>query len=150
MKIERMRWWHIEQAHAIELELFGETAWSAESFWGELAHVRQTRDYLVALDGDDVIAYAGSYLLGGDGDVQTIAVAATGQGRGVGKTLLAELLRRLEQRGCRQVLLEVRSDNAAAVTLYESVGFQRISRRHNYYGPGLDADIMRLRPLEVT
>jgi ribosomal-protein-alanine N-acetyltransferase len=43
------------------------------------------------------------------------------------------------------VLLEVNAESAPAVTLYESAGFEVISRRSSYYGPGQDAFIMRRR-----
>jgi ribosomal-protein-alanine N-acetyltransferase len=48
-------------------------------------------------------------------------------------------------RGCSQVFLEVRSNNDAAISLYESRGFDRQALRADYYGPGLDAVVMRLR-----
>jgi ribosomal-protein-alanine N-acetyltransferase len=44
-------------------------------------------------------------------------------------------------------MLEVRSDNGPAIALYDRFGFERISSRTDYYGPSVDALIMRLRPL---
>jgi len=42
------------------------------------------------------------------------------------------------------LLLEVRSDNTAALRLYERAGFSEISRRRRYYQPGdIDAVILR-------
>ena len=40
--------------------------------------------------------------------------------------------------------LEVRRGNAAARRLYESLGFEEVGVRRNYYGSGEDALIMRL------
>ena len=51
------------------------------------------------------------------------------------------------ERGATQLILEVRSDNEVAIRLYERLGFERISIRRDYYAPGVDAHIMRLRPL---
>jgi ribosomal protein S18 acetylase RimI-like enzyme len=59
--------------------------------------------------------------------------------------LLGLLLAEARGRGCSQVLLEVAGENAAAIALYEAAGFARISVRRSYYGPGLDAAVMRLR-----
>jgi ribosomal protein S18 acetylase RimI-like enzyme len=40
-------------------------------------------------------------------------------------------------------MLEVRVGNEEALPLYTQNGFTEISRRENYYGPGLTAIIMR-------
>lgn len=140
-----MRWPDIEAVHALETEVFDVDPWSAEQFWGELAH--PTRRYLVAeLDGS-IVGYAGVYLLPPDSDVQTIAVSSAAQGRGIGKLLLRALIDIALELGCVQLLLEVRSDNESALAMYERFGFESISRRRDYYATGVDALIMRLRPL---
>jgi ribosomal-protein-alanine N-acetyltransferase len=67
------------------------------------------------------------------------------QGRGVGRVLLAELVRRAEAHGVDAVLLEVRADNVAGRRLYDRAGFEVISVRRRYYQPGdVDALVMRL------
>ena len=79
--IRAMKWWDLDRVLVIENDVFGATAWPAESFWGELA--RPDRHYVVADDGD-VLGYAGLWLLAPDADVQTLAVTASAQGRGLG------------------------------------------------------------------
>jgi len=140
-----MRWPDIEAVHAIEESVFTVDPWSAEQFWGELA--QPTREYVVAVDDTGILGYAGAYLLPPDSDVQTIAVAARAQGRGVGRLLLEELIAIAARHDCSQLLLEVRSDNESALRMYERFGFERISMRRDYYASGIDALIMRLRPL---
>ena len=145
VRLRPMRWWHIDAVHRIEREVFDADPWTVEQFWGELA--QPTRRYVVACDEDDVIGYAGLFVLPPDADVQTIAVAASGQGRGVGAQLLDSLVAQAAQEGCDQLMLEVRSDNEAAISLYQRHGFEQISVRRDYYAPGVDARIMRLRPI---
>lgn len=140
-----MRWPDIEPVHAIETAVFEVDPWSAEQFWGELA--QPTREYVVAEDDGVILGYAGAYLLPPDSDVQTIAVSPTAQGRGVGRALLEELIAIAVRHDCTQLLLEVRSDNLSAIGMYERFGFESISRRRDYYASGVDALIMRLRPL---
>jgi ribosomal-protein-alanine N-acetyltransferase len=41
------------------------------------------------------------------------------------------------------MMLEVGVKNSSAITLYESLGYLIINTRKNYYGPGLDAHVMR-------
>ena len=134
-------------AHLAELEqhLFAHDAWSEQTWWAELAG-RPRRDYVVATAPDGSIAgYAGLDLAGDVADVMTVAVAPSQQGRGLGRVLLDELVRRATARGAEAVLLEVRADNDAARRLYDRAGFEVISVRRRYYQPGdVDALVMRL------
>jgi ribosomal-protein-alanine N-acetyltransferase len=41
------------------------------------------------------------------------------------------------------MMLEVGVNNAPAIALYEKLGYANISTRRDYYGPGLDAFVMR-------
>jgi ribosomal-protein-alanine N-acetyltransferase len=136
-----MRWWDLEQVIAIENEVFGPTAWSPESFWGELA--RADRYYVVADDGV-LQAYGGLWIAAPDADVQTIAVAPGAQGRGLGRRVLDHLLEHARQDGCRRIHLEVRADNDAAIRLYENAGFGRVRVRQRYYPDLSDALVMGL------
>ncbi len=158
-RLDRMRWWHLEPVTRLERQVFGATAWSAETFWSELA--RPDRWYVVAVParapagGDgagehQVLGYAGLMDTGGQADVQTIAVAPHARGQGLGAVLLHALLAEGRARGATSVMLEVRADNQAAVGLYQRFGFERLSVRRRYYQPGdVDAWVMRLRPLRV-
>ena len=142
--LRAMRWWDIEPVMALEVELFGNEAWSQTMFWSELAE-HTTRHYLVASAEERIVAYAGlcayppheSY-------VQTIAVAPDAQGHGLGTRLLAAPVEESQRRGCKRLDLEVRADNDAAIRLYERHGFTRIGLRRGYYQPsGVDAVVMR-------
>jgi ribosomal-protein-alanine N-acetyltransferase len=140
-----MRWWDVEQVALLERELFAHDPWTIEQFWGELARVPESRWYAVHEDADGIDGYAGLYTVPPEADVQTIAVAARSQGHGLGRVLLEALVAEARRRGCAQLFLEVRVDNASAVALYERSGFTSEGRRKDYYGPGLDALVMRLR-----
>ena len=124
----------------VELEeiLFpGDAPWTAEMFAGELAagcHYVVHRDAAGVVDG-----YAGISLLGDEAEVHTIGVRPAAQGAGLGRALLRALL---AHAGDRRILLEVRTDNAAAITLYESEGFVIVGTRRRYYHSGADAFTM--------
>ena len=145
-----MRWWDVEPLLPLERELFGPSAWSAETFWSELAQ-QKTRWYVVAAltaDPDRVIGYAGLLAPDTEADVQTIAVASQVQGRGVGGVLLDALIATAAARSASTLLLEVRADNEPAIALYTKRGFERIAIRRRYYQPeDVDAWVMRLRPV---
>ncbi|HEY3604168.1 MAG TPA: ribosomal protein S18-alanine N-acetyltransferase [Sporichthyaceae bacterium] len=143
MNVEPARWWHIPAMVEIDAALFGTDAWSLASFWAELAGVPDRRWYRVLLEGDEVVGYAGLAVVADSADVQTVAVRADRQGRGLGGLLLGALLAEADRRGCAEVLLEVRADNAAAIALYEARGFDTIAVRRRYYSDGTDALILR-------
>ncbi|MDT7573068.1 MAG: [ribosomal protein S18]-alanine N-acetyltransferase [Actinomycetota bacterium] len=140
--LTRMRWWHIDDVLALEQELFADDRWTARTYWSELGQL-DTRHYLVAREGEDVVGYAGLCDYPDEAFVQTIAVAATSQGKGLGALLLQALLDEAERRGQHRVLLEVRADNDSAIALYERFGFRRTGVRRGYYQPsGADAVVM--------
>lgn len=138
-----MRWWDIDAVHAIEREVFAGTAWSPAQFWSELAH--DDRTYLVVESDGSIAAYGGVMVRPPTADIQTIAVAPAHRGQGLARDLLGRLLAIADEGACTEILLEVRADNDAAVSLYDSEGFEAIARRTSYYGPGQDALIMRRR-----
>jgi len=143
--LRRMRWWDVEVVHALETELFPDP-WSVETFWSELAHVPETRHYLVAERAGSLVGYAGLVAVGRQADVQTLAVDRAAQGHGLGRRLLDALVAEARRRDIGDVLLEVRAENEAAQALYARAGFERISIRRGYYRPGgTDAHVLRLR-----
>lgn len=140
-----MRWWDVEAVQRIEADLFPDP-WSVEAFWSELAHVPDTRHFIVAEEDGAVVGYGGLVTAAGQADVQTLAVARDMQGTGLGARLLDALLTEARTRRAREVLLEVRAENTAAQALYARVGFERIGIRRGYYRPGgTDALVLRLR-----
>jgi ribosomal-protein-alanine N-acetyltransferase len=142
-ELRPIRWWDIEQLIPIEADLFGVDAWSAETFWGELAGIPESRWYRAAVDGDEIVGYVGLAVVDGSGDVQTIAVRRDRHGTGLGGVLLDVLLTEAQNRGCSEVILEVRADNTPAIALYEKRSFVRIAERPRYYQDGVAALILR-------
>lgn len=157
--VRALRWWDVEAVVGLERTLFGDTAWTAEAFWGELAHP-ENRWYVVALadrspddavPAGELLGYAGLLVTGAEADVQTIAVAPSVQGTGLGRRLLDLLVEQAVRRGATSLLLEVRADNDRAIDLYARNGFEQIALRRRYYQPGdVDAVIMRRRPLVAS
>jgi len=145
VRLRPMRWWDVADAAAMEPELFPTAPWTAAGFWSELAGVPGTRYYVVAEDASGLVGYGGLMVVGPEADVQTVAVRSDRQGAGLGRVLVHDLLAEAVRRGCARMMLEVREDNAAARHLYEELGFEQVAVRRDYYGPGQDAVVMRLR-----
>ena len=129
---------------ALEQRLFPADAWPLHMFLSELSQP-DTRRYLVAECGRDIVGYAGLMCIEPIADVQTIAVVPEFEGRGIGSSLLARLITEAGLRGALDVLLEVRADNPRAQQLYVRFGFEQIHVRRGYYRDGVDALIMRLQ-----
>jgi [ribosomal protein S18]-alanine N-acetyltransferase len=130
--------------HALEQRLFPADAWPLEMFLAELSQP-ETRRYMVAESGGEIVGYAGLMCIEPIADVQTIAVVPEFEGRGIGSTLLTRLIDEARRRGAADVLLEVREDNPRAQQLYVRFGFEQIHVRRKYYRDGVDALIMRLQ-----
>lgn len=134
---------------AIETSTFTTDAWSVDAMRGDLGSVHTF--YLVAERDDEsraVDGYAGLLAPAGagEGDIQTIAVAASARRGGLGRALMNALIGEARRRGAREIFLEVRADNPAARNLYGGLGFEEIATRPKYYQPdGVDAVVMKLR-----
>jgi [ribosomal protein S18]-alanine N-acetyltransferase len=141
--LRELEWTDLEALAELEVALFADDAWSVQTWWAELAG-RPRRDYVVAVDDGRILGYGGIDLSGDVADLMTIATAPEAQGRGMGRRLLDELVRRAGRSGAQALLLEVRADNEAAKRLYGTSGFEVISVRRRYYQPGdIDALVMR-------
>ncbi len=126
---------------ALEAETFPDP-WMPGMFADELA--RPSRVWLVAEDdAGALVGYGGvAVLADADAHIMNLAVTAAGRRQGVGRRILDELLSAAGRLGAQRVTLEVRSENVAALALYESVGLECVGVRPGYYGPGRDAVIM--------
>ncbi|MDE9367186.1 ribosomal protein S18-alanine N-acetyltransferase [Luteipulveratus sp. YIM 133132] len=143
--LREMRWQDIDRLVELERELFADDAWTANSWWGELAG-RPRRAYVVAEREEKVVGYAGVDQGGDVADVMTVAVAPGAQGSGLGQRLLDWMVTTATGSGAESLMLEVRADNAPARKLYDRNGFEQISVRRRYYQPG-DVDALILRRL---
>ena len=134
----------LDEVVELEHRVFGAEAWTRQMLAAELEQQPASRYYLVADDNGQVAGYAGLLAAGYQADVVTIGVAAGRWGRGIGSALLEALIVEATRRGCREVFLEVRTDNSRAQELYRRYRFTEIGIRRGYYQPsGADAVVMR-------
>jgi ribosomal-protein-alanine N-acetyltransferase len=75
-------------------------------------------------------------------EILLVAVAAAARRRGAGSALVAAALADAERAGAISAHLEVRASNAAAIALYERLGFVAVGRRPRYYDATEDAVLM--------
>ena len=127
----------------LEKSIFPESPWSAAQFREELSGVPRTRKYLVALDKNELIGYSGIAIAGDVADIHTLSIVPTHRNRGIASEMLRQLESWAMEKGIHAFMLEMREGNAEAQPLYEKHGYSIVSRRDNYYAPGIHALIMR-------
>lgn len=143
VSIRRMQPADIDAVLVVENQAFA-TPWSRAAFESEvddndLAH------YLVMVDGEKVIGYAGFWLVIDEAHVTNIALLFEYHGRGLGSLLLENMILAAKVLGAASMTLEVRPSNTAARKLYSRRGFVERGIRPNYYAElNEDAIIMWL------
>jgi len=98
---------------------------------------------LVAMNEDGaLLGYICPMLVLDEGHILNVAVGIPFRGKHVGKMLVEHVLTECRILGASFVSLEVRVSNAAAIALYERLGFIVTGRRKHYYENGEDAILM--------
>jgi ribosomal-protein-alanine N-acetyltransferase len=91
------------------------------------------------------VGFAVAAVVAGEAELETIAVVANGQRRGVGGLLLRALVDDLKTAQASELNLEVRASNQVALGFYRQQGFEEAGRRPRYYAdPEEDAVLMKL------
>ena len=129
---------------SLDKDLFPYSPWSASQYKEEFSS--PTRHFVVAVDADqNIIGYAGVFAPGAvEADILTVGVVPEQRGKGIATALMALITEWATAQGSTAMMLEVKVDNAEAIGLYESLGYSTLNVRKDYFGAGLDAQVMRL------
>ncbi|MBM7866133.1 ribosomal protein S18-alanine N-acetyltransferase [Heliobacterium gestii] len=148
----------VDEVLAIEQVSFP-TPWSRSAFVTELTESRLSH-YWVCIEAgegearsaffaaqseqeEQVIGYAGVWIILDEVHITTIAVHPERRGEGLGEAMLHHLFFETAQLGGERITLEVRPSNTNALALYRKIGFQDVGCRRGYYtDTGEDAIIM--------
>lgn len=140
--IREMQRQDLEQVTALEAACFS-MPWKYKDFEETLTNPH--RVYLVAqTQNGEIIGGCMLTEIAGEGDISNVAVDARFRGQKIATALLEKLLAYgREQYDIHAFTLEVRSQNKAAIRLYENAGFRAEGIRPNFYEkPKDDAIIM--------
>jgi ribosomal-protein-alanine N-acetyltransferase len=129
---------------SLDKELFPYSPWSASQYKEEFSSL--TRHFVVAVDqAQNIVGYAGVFAPGAaEADILTVGVVPEQRGKGIAKALMALITEWAKAQGTTAMMLEVKVDNSEAIGLYESLGYSKLNIRKDYFGAGLDAQVMRL------
>ena len=89
--------------------------------------------FVLDLAADGVHGYTVLSVGAGEAHLLNLCVRPERQGAGHGRLLLDTVLRQAAAHGAREIFLEVRPSNAAAIRLYQGSDFRQIGRRKHYY-----------------
>ncbi len=146
VRIEPMRLDDVPAVQGIEQASFT-TPWPPHAYRNELESNRLAT-YLVARIEDEVVGYAGVWLMVDEAHITTFAVDPRWRRQRIGERLLVAVLDVARQRRAREATLEVRLSNLPARRLYEKYGFKPVGLRPHYYSDDReDALVMTTDPL---
>ncbi len=131
MVVDRMTVDDLGAVQEIEGESFT-TPWPPHAYRSEL-ETNRLAHYIVARYGDQLVGFAGMWLMVDEAHITTFAVRKTWRRQGVGERLLLAILDLAKARGAREATLEVRPSNHPARKLYEKYGFALVGVRPRYY-----------------
>ena len=132
----------LPQVMAIQRASFSRP-WSTQQFREELSLRWSSVEAVKDPASGDVLAVATWWTIGDEVHVLNIATAPDRRRKGLGRMLLAHLMRRGIESGCATATLEVRPSNGSALAFYQRHGFSVVGRRSGYYqDDGEDALIL--------
>ena len=118
----------------------GSDAWNEHLVADELP--RPDRVWWAAYDGEQLLGYAGGWVVDGQVQILKVGVDPAQRRRGIARELLARVAADARDLGAATCSLEVRAGNAGAQAFYEALGFHALGTRPRYYSDGEDALIM--------
>jgi [ribosomal protein S18]-alanine N-acetyltransferase len=128
----------VTAAHAVLKECPEASIWSKENL---LASASGGIALVAELDG----GFAG-ILIGrvaaDELEIQNLAVGSAWRRRGAATQLVTDAVARALSAGAKQVYLEVRASNEAAIALYTQMGFRECGRRPGYYRDPLEDAVL--------
>jgi ribosomal-protein-alanine N-acetyltransferase len=130
----------ISAVHAIETRAF-QSPWSQHAFYQELTN-NQVAQYIVCELEEQLLGYAGVWVMVDEAHVTNIAVHPDWHGQKVGERLFCQLMLLSMYLGAQRMTLEVRVSNEVAQNLYKKYGFREAGIRKQYYSDREDAIIM--------
>ena len=114
----------------LEQETFS-MPWSADSFLEMIG--REDACYYVAERDGQLLGGCGVLMIAGEGNITNVVVAPEARNQGVGTAMLKYLMEEGGRAGLTAYTLEVRVSNAAAIHVYEKLGFVSEGIRPGFY-----------------
>lgn len=133
------------ELHHIAFDAAGETGWASSDL--QDLYYTEGVTYHAALHEGVVNAFAITRSVLDEVELLTLAVNPQIQGQGVAQNIMKHVFANMKKNRGRAMYLEVRCDNAAALKVYNNLGFKIVGTRAQYYkirnGDRVDAYTMQ-------
>lgn len=130
----------VDEVSRLEEETFS-MPWSRDAFLKMVT--KEDAAYYVAESDSGIVGGCGVLMIAGEGNITNVAVSESTRNKGIGTRLLKYMMEEGYRNGLTAFTLEVRVSNAAAIHVYEKLGFRSEGIRPNFYEkPVEDAMIM--------
>jgi len=121
------------------------TQWSEQAIANALA--ASPGYHLVGIVGGQIAGFISGRCIAVEGEILNLAVKPEFRRQGIGHSLVRVILGRFHRDGVRQVFLEVRESNDAAIFFYQRLGFHQMGRREAYYSDPPAAALVLALPI---
>ncbi|MBS3815032.1 MAG: ribosomal protein S18-alanine N-acetyltransferase [Hadesarchaea archaeon] len=111
-----------------------------------LEHIRELHPdgFMVAEINGEIVGYIiGVMRWGGEGHILAVAVAPLYRRKGVGTSLMVNMMERLRREGANSIRIEARASNEGAQEFYRKLNFKERKLVPSYYSDGEAAVLMR-------
>jgi ribosomal-protein-alanine acetyltransferase len=128
--IRKMTESDLDRVVAMEKEIFSDP-WDYNAFDSDLKNEHCWP--VVAEQDGTIVGYSISYIVTDELQIGNFGVGELFKRQGIGKKMMAEIIKIAQGKNCDSIYLEVRESNKAAQALYYSFGFEAVGRRIGYY-----------------
>ncbi|MGA9421629.1 MAG: ribosomal protein S18-alanine N-acetyltransferase [Rhodanobacteraceae bacterium] len=140
-----MRDYDLDEVAAIEFGAY-EFPWTRGIFRDCM---RAGHECWVLARAREIVGYGVLSVAAGEAHLLNACIASSSRRQGLGRRLVQRLLDLARWNGAERVFLEVRPSNHAAIALYQSLEFNEIGRRPNYYPDGRGREDALLMAIEL-
>ena len=133
---------HLDDIVSIEKSAFNKP-WTKNQFMNDIQSELDSENWVYVID-ELVAGYIFGWIIQGEFHLNNIAVQPKYLRRSIGKNLIQHIIARVILRNIGGILLEVSAENIPARKCYQSLGFNQMGIRKDYYSKGDDAILYNL------
>ena len=133
---------HLNDIIFIEKSAFNQP-WAKNQFMNDIQSELDSENWVYVIN-ELVAGYIFGWIIQGKFHLNNIAVHPEYLRRSIGKNLIQHIIARVILRNVGVILLEVSAENIPARKCYQSLGFNQMGIRKDYYSKGDDAILYNL------
>tara|TARA_Y100001968_G_scaffold237692_1_gene221036 strand:+ start:820 stop:1275 length:456 start_codon:yes stop_codon:yes gene_type:complete len=116
--------------------------WTKPQWKKELTDPKRICIGVIDFESNKLLGICTAWIVLDELQITSIAIHPTHQRKGLGKSLLSDLINRSNSLRTKHIHLEVKDTNEPAKAFYKSMGFEIVGTRSNFYKDGSDALIL--------